>query len=323
MGLGPDVILNGERIAVRLGFVFPGQGSQSVGMLRELAAEFPAIALTFAEGSEALGQDLWALVQQGPEDRLNRTEHTQPAMLCADVACWRVWRELAGPRPALMAGHSLGEYAALVCADAIAFGDAVQLVALRGRFMQEAVPDGSGAMAAVLGLEDGEVADICRASAQGAIVAPVNYNAPGQVVIAGDTEAVRRATTAAKAAGAKRVLPLPISVPSHCALMTGAAERLAEQMQNVAIASPAVPVVHNATVQTASDPNAIRAALAAQLYSPVRWVDTVRYLVGHGVERMIECGPGKVLSGLNRRIISTIETESISMPAALRSAAAG
>lgn len=308
---------------MQLGFVFPGQGSQSVGMLRELAAEFPEITRTFEEGSDALGQDLWVLAQQGPEDRLNRTENTQPAMLCADVACWRVWLQLAGPRPALMAGHSLGEYAALVCADAIDFRDAVRLVALRGRLMQEAVPDGSGAMAAVLGLEDGQIADICRTAAQGAIVAPVNYNAPGQVVIAGDADAVSRAAAAAKAAGAKRVLPLPISVPSHCALMTGAAERLAEQMRDVAIAPPRVPVVHNATVQTASDPDVIRATLAAQLYSPVRWVDTVHYLVDQGVGRMIECGPGKVLSGLSRRIISTVETESISMPAALRLAASG
>ncbi|MHB1951810.1 MAG: ACP S-malonyltransferase [Acidiferrobacteraceae bacterium] len=306
---------------MRLGFVFPGQGSQSIGMLRELAAEFSEVTRTFEEGSDVLGRDLWALAQHGPEDELNRTEHTQPVLLCADVACWRVWRRAGGGQPVLMAGHSLGEYAALVCAEALAFADAVKLVAVRGRLMQEAVPEGSGSMAAVLGLEDEQIAEICRAAAQGAIVAPVNYNAPGQVVIAGNAAAVARAAEAARAAGAKRVIALPVSVPSHCALMAEAAEALARRLRDVALVPPRTPVLHNVTIEVAAEPETIRNLLAAQLCSPVRWVDTVRQFAAHGVDHLIECGPGKVLAGLNRRIIPAIETESIGMPEALRAAA--
>ncbi|MHB8562997.1 MAG: ACP S-malonyltransferase [Acidiferrobacteraceae bacterium] len=304
-----------------IGFVFPGQGSQSVGMLGQLADEFPEVRATFDEGSRALGRDLWELAARGPEEALDRTENTQPAMLCADVACWRAWQRLGGPQPVLMAGHSLGEYAALVCAGALGFEDAVHLVAARARFMQEAVPEGAGAMAAILGLPDDAVAEICRASARKEIVAPVNYNAPGQIVIAGNTAAVGRAAEAARAAGAKRVVPLAVSVPSHCALMKDASERLAGYLCEVLLQRPQIGVVHNAVVREEPEPNGIRAALVAQLYSPVRWVETIRYMASRGVHRLIECGPGKVLAGLNRRIEAGLDTEGIFAPGALRAAA--
>ncbi len=285
-----------------LSIVFPGQGSQSVGMLAGLAEIFPEVRETFAEASETLGFDLWRLTQDGPKEDLDSTVNTQPAMLAAGVAVWRSWQSRGGAAPALMAGHSLGEYTALVCAGALGFTDAVSLVAQRARFMQEAVPQGSGAMAAILGLDDDQVRALCAEAARGDVVEAVNFNAPGQVVVAGSREAVERLTAAAKAAGAKRALPLPVSVPSHCALMKPAAERMAEQLARTRIDSPSVPVLHNASVESTDDPGQIRALLAMQLYSPVRWVETVQEMARRGVAALVEAGPGKVLAGLNKRI---------------------
>jgi [acyl-carrier-protein] S-malonyltransferase len=282
--------------------VFPGQGSQSVGMLGALAEAYGVVGETFAEASEALGYDLWQLVQNGPVEALNQTAKTQPAMLASGVAVWRVWRSLGGATPAMLAGHSLGEYTALVCASALDFTDAIELVAERGRFMQEAVPDGAGAMAAILGLEDDQVRQVCADAAAGEVAEAVNFNSPGQVVIAGNKSAIDRACELAKAAGAKRALPLPVSVPSHCALMKPAAERLAERLSHVEIKAPAIPVLHNVTVESASDADAIRQLLAAQLYSPVRWVETVEKMAAAGATVLVEAGPGKVLAGLTKRI---------------------
>ncbi|MDX9741895.1 MAG: ACP S-malonyltransferase [Gammaproteobacteria bacterium] len=289
-------------MSIPIAAVFPGQGSQSIGMLAELGAAHATVRQTFDEASATLGYDLWTLVQEGPVEDLNRTDRTQPAMLAADVAVWRVWREQGGAMPALMAGHSLGEYAALVCAGALDFGRAVTLVAERGRFMQEAVPAGQGAMAAVLGLDDERVREVCAAAAAGEVIAAVNFNSPGQVVIAGHATAVERAIGLAKEAGAKRALPLPVSVPSHCALMKPAAERMAALLEETTFAAPAVPVLHNADVRSYSEGAAIRNALVRQLYSPVRWVETVQDMVARGTRTMIEFGPGKVLSGLGKRI---------------------
>ncbi len=288
--------------ASQLAFVFPGQGSQSVGMLADSAAR-PEVRATFAEAGEALGFDLWALIQDGPEAELNQTRNTQPAMLAASVALWRVWEAEGGPRPALMAGHSLGEYSALVCAGSLGFADAVKLVAERGRLMQAAVPAGSGGMAAILGLDDDAVRAACVEAAQDEVVEAVNFNAPGQVVIAGTAAAVARACEIAKGRGAKRALPLPVSVPSHCALMRPAAEQLAERLAAVAIGAPAIPVIHNVDVARHAEPEAIRAALVAQLHRPVRWVETVEAMAAAGIATTVECGPGKVLAGLNKRIV--------------------
>ncbi len=282
--------------------VFPGQGSQSVGMLSGLAQTFPLVSETFREASDTLGYDLWKLVMEGPDTELNRTDRTQPAMLAAGVAVWRVWCAQGGKRPAVMAGHSLGEYTALVCADALAFGDAIALVAERGRRMQEAVPAGSGAMAAILGLDDADVVDVCARAAEGRVVAAVNFNSPGQVVIAGDAAAVQRAMELAKTLGAKRAVPLSVSVPSHCELMRPAAEHFASHLQQVEIKPPAIPVIQNADVTAHDVPDAIREALKAQLYSPVQWVRTVERMRGDGIGRIIEAGPGKVLAGLCKRI---------------------
>ncbi len=284
-----------------LAFVFPGQGSQSVGMLAELAAR-PQVVDTFQEASGVLGLDLWALVSGGPEAELNQTHNTQPAMLAAGVALWRVWEAEGGPTPALLAGHSLGEYTALVCAGALDFTAAVGLVAERGRLMQAAVPEGQGAMAAVLGLDDATVRAACAEAAQGEVVEAVNLNAPGQVVIAGGAAAVERAVGAAKARGAKRAVTLPVSVPSHCALMRPAAERLAERLAEVELRAPRIPVLHNADVAAHGDPAAIRDALVRQLHSPVRWVETLQAMAEQGVSLVVECGPGKVLAGLTKRI---------------------
>lgn len=282
--------------------VFPGQGSQSVGMLGALAESYPQVQETYAEASQVLGYDLWQLVQSGPAEALNQTAKTQPAMLAAGIAVWRVWQAEGGPAPRMMAGHSLGEYSALVCAGALAFSDAVALVADRGRFMQDAVPAGSGAMAAILGLDDERVRAVCADAAQGEVVEAVNFNAPGQVVIAGAKPAVDRACELAKGAGAKRAMLLPVSVPSHCALMRPAAEHLGERLAGIPIASPTIPVLHNVNVETTTDPETIRELLAAQLYSPVRWVETVRAMGAAGVELLLEIGPGKVLAGLTKRI---------------------
>ncbi len=285
-----------------LAVVFPGQGSQSVGMLAGLAEAYPVVRDTFSAASAVLGYDLGKLALEGPAEELNRTDHTQPAMLAAGVAVWRVWEERGGARPALLAGHSLGEYTALVCSAAMPYEQAVSLVADRGRFMQEAVPEGQGAMAAILGLDDSAVEAVCESMAQGQAVSAANFNSPGQVVVAGAREAVERTVAEAKRSGAKRALLLPVSVPSHCALMRPAAERLLERLQQVEISAPEIPVVHNVDSATHDGADAVRDVLARQLYSPVRWTDTVRAMAGQGVVAMAELGPGKVLAGLNRRI---------------------
>jgi [acyl-carrier-protein] S-malonyltransferase len=307
---------------MKLAFVFPGQGSQSIGMLNALAAEFPVVQETFAEASRSLGYDLWQIVTQGPEEKLNQTEVTQPAMLAAGVACWRAWLASGGPRPQYLAGHSLGEYSALVCAEALDFIEAVKLVADRGRFMQEAVPAGQGGMAAILGLDDDAVRALCKQAAEGDVLDAVNFNSPGQVVIAGSAAAVARAVAQSKAAGAKRAIALPVSVPSHCRLMHPAAERMAERLMQVNIRPPVVPVIHNTHVQTESDPQQIRNALVLQIESPVRWVETIQKLEAEGVNRMIECGPGKVLAGLSKRISKTIEALPVFDPETMREALA-
>lgn len=282
--------------------VFPGQGSQSVGMLAELGAAESAVRDTFTEASDALGVDLWALTQDGPEEELNRTDRTQPAMLAAGVAIWRVWQSRGGDAPVALAGHSLGEYTALVCAGALDFAAAVNLVADRGRFMQEAVPAGEGAMAALLGLGDATVRSVCEQAGAIGTVEAVNYNAPGQVVIAGATAAVERAVELAGEQGAKRAVTLPVSVPSHCQLMVPAAERLRERLAEVPLAAPSIPVINNVDVARASDPDAIRDALVRQVHNPVRWVETVGLLAEEGVTDLVEAGPGKVLAGLTKRI---------------------
>jgi [acyl-carrier-protein] S-malonyltransferase len=285
-----------------LAFAFPGQGSQSVGMLAALAAAEPVVEQTFAEASEVLGYDLWRLCQDGPEAELAATEQTQPAMLAAGVATWRVWLAHGGPRPVAMAGHSLGEYSALVCSNALDFTTAVDLVRYRALVMQQAVPKGQGAMAAILGLDDGEVEAACREAEQGEVVEAVNFNAPGQVVIAGQSTAVQRAIERAKSAGAKRALLLPVSVPSHSRLMTGAADLLAARLARVDIRMPDVPSVYTVDVQTHQSPDGIRDALKRQLFRPVRWADTVRAMLAQGVTTLVECGPGKVLTALNKRV---------------------
>ena len=305
---------------MKLAFVFPGQGSQSVGMLNALAGEFPQVQQTFAEASQALGYDLWEIVERGPEEKLNQTQITQPAMLAAGVAVWRVWRAQGGAMPAIMAGHSLGEYTALVCAEAIAFVDAVQLVADRARFMQAAVPAGQGGMAAILGLEDDAVRKVCEQAAQGEVLEAVNFNSPGQVVIAGTATAVARGVEQAKAAGAKRALMLPVSVPSHCRLMHPAAEQMAKRLTGADIHAPKGPVIHNVHAQGETTPDGIRQALVRQIESPVRWVETVRKLIASGASRIVECGPGKVLAGLNKRIDKQVETLAVYDPATLRAA---
>lgn len=292
-------------------FIFPGQGSQSVGMLADLAAEYPLIEETFAQASEALGYDLWKLIQDGPAEKLNETQRTQPALLAASVAIYRVLEAQGVPAPEWMAGHSLGEYSALVCCGALDFADAVKLVAKRGELMQEAVPAGVGAMAAIIGLEDARVEEACATVAGDQIVSAVNFNSPGQVVIAGHAEAVERAGEACKEAGAKRALPLPVSVPSHCALMQPAAEKLAVELGKLTLRTPNVPVVNNVDVMVERDADAIRDALIRQLYSPVRWTETVQYLAEQGVTALYEIGPAKVLSGLTKRIDKTLQSDAI------------
>ncbi|CAI0705579.1 ACP S-malonyltransferase [Serratia ficaria] len=301
-------------------FVFPGQGSQTLGMLAELAAQFPIVEETFGEASAALGYDLWQLVQQGPAEELNKTWQTQPALLAASVAIFRVWQQQGGKAPVLMAGHSLGEYSALVCAGVLDFKAAIRLVELRGKLMQEAVPEGTGAMYAIIGLDNAAIAKACEESAQGQVVSPVNFNSPGQVVIAGNKEAVERAGAACKAAGAKRALPLPVSVPSHCALMKPAADKLAVALQDVAFSAPQVPVVNNVDVRTETDPEAIRSALVRQLYSPVRWTESVEFIAAQGVTSLLEVGPGKVLTGLTKRIVDTLTAAAVNDAASLSAA---
>ncbi len=295
-------------------FVFPGQGSQKIGMLAELAAEYSVVSTTFAEASEVLGYDLWDLVQTGTQEDINLTERTQPLLLTASVAVWRAWKEKNGANPAFMAGHSLGEWSALVCAGVVAFKDAVKLVQQRGKFMQEAVPAGQGAMAAIIGLDDAAILDACKKAEQGEVVSAVNFNSPGQVVIAGTVAAVERASALCKTAGAKRALPLPVSAPFHTSLMQPAADRLAEQISTTTFSLPKIPVVHNVTAQTEVCAEKIKALMIEQIYSPVRWVECVNTLVTAGVTRTVECGPGKVLSGLNKRIHADLITNSIEKP---------
>lgn len=283
-------------------FIFPGQGSQSIGMMNALAESGTLIQDTFSEASSVLGYDLWELVNDGPVEKLNSTEYTQPAMLTAGVATWRAWLQAGGTTPALMAGHSLGEYTALVCAGVLNFSDAVSLVSDRARYMQQAVPEGEGAMAAILGLDDDEVTTLCQQNAAGEVLQAVNYNAPGQVVVAGSAAAVGRLVDNAKAAGAKRALLLPVSVPSHCALMQPASDRMAERLKQVSISQAQTPVIHNVNVQTASDDDELRQLLARQISEPVRWVETINSMNQKGVSQLIECGPGKVLCGLSKRI---------------------
>ncbi|WP_023640136.1 ACP S-malonyltransferase [Dickeya zeae] len=304
----------------KFAMVFPGQGSQSVGMLAELAEQFPLIKETFDEASSVLGYDLWQLSQQGPAEELNKTWQTQPALLTASVALWRVWQQQGGPQPTLMAGHSLGEYSALVCAGVLDFKQAVSLVELRGKLMQEAVPEGTGAMSAIIGLDNDAIATACAEAAQGQVVSPVNFNSPGQVVIAGNKEAVERAGAACKAAGAKRALPLPVSVPSHCALMEPAAHKLAQALEAVTFNAPQVPVVNNVDVRAESAPQAIRSALVRQLHSPVRWTECVEYIAAQGVSTLVEVGPGKVLTGLTKRIVDSLTATAINDPASLSAA---
>ncbi|MGX9308522.1 ACP S-malonyltransferase [Pantoea ananatis] len=303
-------------------FVFPGQGSQTVGMLADLAAAYPAVEETFREASDVLGYDLWQLVSQGPTEELNKTWQTQPALLAASVAIYRVWQQQGGQQPALMAGHSLGEYSALVCAGVLNFADAIKLVELRGKLMQEAVPEGTGAMQAIIGLDDAAIAKACEESAQGEVVSPVNFNSPGQVVIAGNKEAVERAGAACKAAGAKRALPLPVSVPSHCALMKPAADKLALTLETITFNAPAVPVINNVDVKAETDAHAIRHALIRQLYSPVRWTESVEAMAAQGVTQLIEMGPGKVLTGLAKRIVDGLSAAAVNDTASLTAALA-
>ncbi|KAA5970699.1 ACP S-malonyltransferase [Pantoea sp. M_9] len=304
----------------QLAFVFPGQGSQTVGMLAELAADNPQVEATFREASDALGYDLWQLVQQGPAEELNKTWQTQPALLAASVAIYRVWQQKQGAQPALLAGHSLGEYSALVCAGVLAFADAIKLVELRGKLMQEAVPEGTGAMQAIIGLDDEAIRKACEESAQGEVVSPVNFNSLGQVVIAGNKDAVERAGAACKAAGAKRALPLPVSVPSHCALMKPAAVKLAVALEEIAFNAPDVPVVNNVDVKCENDAAAIRNALVRQLYSPVRWTESVQFIAEQGVTQLLEMGPGKVLTGLTKRIADNLTATAVNDPASLSAA---
>ncbi|SDI83829.1 [Acyl-carrier-protein] S-malonyltransferase [Ferrimonas sediminum] len=304
----------------KFAFVFPGQGSQTVGMLAELAAENDVVSQTFAEASEVLGYDLWSLVSQGPAEDLNQTQRTQPALLAASVALYRAYRQAGGAAPAAMAGHSLGEYSALVCAGVLDFKDAIKLVELRGLAMQEAVPVGTGAMYAIIGLDDDAIAAACEQAAQGQVVSPVNYNSPGQVVIAGEKDAVERAGALCKEAGAKRALPLPVSVPSHCALMKPAADKLALALNELTLSTPEVPVINNVDVAAETEADAIRQALVRQLYSPVRWTETINAMAEQGVEATYECGPGKVLTGLAKRINKTISAAALNCPATLAAA---
>ena len=309
-------------MTTKLAIVFPGQGSQSVGMLADLYQQYPLVQQTFAEASNALGYDLWALVAQGPEADLNETHRTQPALLTASVAVWRLWQQQGGATPAYFAGHSLGEYSALVCAGVLTLADAVKLVEKRGNYMQQAVPAGVGAMSAIIGLDDAAIAAACEQAAQGEVVSPVNYNSPGQVVIAGHKAAVERAGELCKAAGAKRALPLPVSVPSHCALMRPAAEQLAQDLAALNFNNAVIPVVNNVDVAIAADNLAVKDALVRQLYSPVRWTETIEWLAAQGVTDVLELGAGKVLSGLIKRINKELATGSVGDVAALQAALA-
>lgn len=300
-----------------IAFIFPGQGSQKVGMLAEMANLEPIVLDTFAEASDVLGQDLWHITQENPDDLLNQTQYTQPALLAASVALWRVWSSRDGFRPVVLAGHSLGEYSALVCAEAMSFSDAINLVHQRGQFMQEAVPAGVGAMAAIIGLTPEKVAEACELAEQGDVVAPANFNAHGQIVISGAAAAVNRAVIVAKELGAKLAKTLPVSVPSHCMLMEPAATSLQKVLATVDIRSPKIPVLQNYDVSSSDNPDLIRDKLVKQLYSPVRWVETIEAIHKQGVNNVYESGPGNVLTGLNKRIIKEISSFTINTPESL------
>jgi [acyl-carrier-protein] S-malonyltransferase len=306
---------------MKIAFVFPGQGSQAVGMLDAFAGE-PAVQEVLARAGEALGEDLAGLIAGGPAEQLNLTVNTQPAMLAAGVAIYRAWLAAGGAVPAIMAGHSLGEYTALTAAEAVSLEAAVRLVRFRARAMQDAVPAGSGGMAAILGLSDEQVAQACAEAAQGEVVEAVNFNAPAQVVIAGHSAAVGRACEAAKRLGAKRALPLPVSAPFHCSLLAPAAERLRERLPDERISAPRVPVINNVDVAIESGPDRIRDALARQAASPVRWAEIIRVMAEQGVTHVVECGPGRVLAGLTRRIVPGVESLALTDPATIGEALA-
>lgn len=297
-----------------LAFVFPGQGSQKIGMLAELASLNPAVEATFKEASDVLGYDLWQMIQQGEQADINLTERTQPMLLASSVAIWRLWNEKGGPTPAQMAGHSLGEWSALVCAGAVEFADAVKIVRARGAYMQEAVPVGEGAMAAILGLSDEVITAACDKARDDGIVDAVNFNAPGQVVIAGSAAAVDRAIAICKEAGAKRALALPVSAPFHTSLMQPAAEQLTELVESTTFASPTIPVIHNVTAKPEQDAKAVKSLMLEQIYKPVLWVDCILALKAAGAEHFVECGPGRVLNGLTKRIdrdLKSLSTDDI------------
>jgi [acyl-carrier-protein] S-malonyltransferase len=304
----------------KFGFVFPGQGSQKAGMLAELAHEYSGILDTFAEASEALGQDLWRIVQDNPDGLLDQTHITQPALLTASVSIWRIWQQRQGALPEMLGGHSLGEYSALVCAGVIDLADAVRLVHQRGLYMQDAVPAGTGAMAAIIGMDDQKIDDICRSVAGDGVVSAANFNSPGQTVIAGDKAAVERAMAALKEAGAKRALPLNVSVPSHCALMKPAADRLADQLAAIEFRKPSIPVVQNINGRAVRESGDMRENLLKQLYMPVQWVDTIYCMRDFGIGKVVECGPGKVLGGLIKRIHPEMEAFSTEAPEAFNEA---
>ena len=296
----------------KFAMVFPGQGSQTVGMLAELAGDYPIVQETFKQASEVLGYDLWQLVQEGPAEELNKTWQTQPALLTASVAVYRVWQQkYSALKPEVMAGHSLGEYSALVCAGVLDFQDAVKLVELRGKLMQQAVPEGTGAMYAIIGLDNDAIINACKQAEQGEVVSAVNFNSPGQVVIAGAKAAVERAAALCKEAGAKRALPLAVSVPSHCALMKPAADQLSVSLESITLKEAGVSVLNNVDVKNEIEADAIRNALVRQLYSPVRWTETVEKMAQNGVEVLVEVGPGKVLNGLTKRIVDSLQAVSV------------
>lgn len=296
----------------KFAMVFPGQGSQTVGMLAELAGDYPIVQETFKQASEVLGYDLWQLVQEGPAEELNKTWQTQPALLTASVAVYRVWQQkYPALKPEVMAGHSLGEYSALVCAGVLDFQDAVKLVELRGKLMQQAVPEGTGAMYAIIGLDNDAIINACKQAEQGEVVSAVNFNSPGQVVIAGAKAAVERAAALCKEAGAKRALPLAVSVPSHCALMKPAADQLSVSLESITLKEAGVSVLNNVDVKNEIEADAIRNALVRQLYSPVRWTETVEKMAQNGMEVLVEIGPGKVLNGLTKRIVDSLQAVSV------------
>lgn len=305
-----------------IGFVFPGQGSQKLGMLADLATNFDVVTDTFAEASAVIGKNLWEVSQTDQDEQLNQTNITQPVLLAASVAIWRVWQGQQGPQPSILAGHSLGEYSALVCSGVLAFGDAIQLVHQRGLHMQAAVSAGTGKMAAIVGFDDDKIAGLCEQAAQGQVVTAANFNSPGQTVIAGDVDAVERAMVLCKEAGAKRALPLNVSVPSHCALMKPAAEQLQIELDRVQFNVPQIPVVQNVNAQICEDPNLIKENLIKQLYEPVLWVASVKCMRASGVEKILECGPGKVLSGLIKRIEPELSCFASEDPEGLTSAIA-